>query len=696
MAVAPLIGPDRQGLRSCCEQLLEPANLVVLAPQVCRVLERITPEEEQADVRDAAGVVRAFKRHSCIPPVLYEELGALDPALCHDAVAVTFAACLFPQRVFRKSRAQVEKEFEAPADEEDDLEEASPVPNALEEEVFEDELGLRLRSFWAVAGALRSLQGSPLPLWQQVAYLLDGLKRLPDELQRADFSQLLQDLSAFEMVPSRQPAQAEARLDGAALYLATCSAKVIARLVSRWREEAALLVFLRKHWSPPSLAFARSTDGQPRLGWNEVRERLGHNFQSPGAAALIEALIHLEQSAWKQARSFYAQSHEPPVDPVPAQIVEEFWQSLHAKLCSGFPYFAFRSRLNHWWKQCAVRYEWPEVLPPEEDGEEALDGRAATVAGGGADVSGPSETIGINELVFVREGYRLVRLSFFARETKPPAVAPGEAALPSHERVRDIVDVLFYQVLLAKQGTPPPGFKSIAQQHDCTLTELFMWSRRLQQRLCAYTLARRDQRSNLQIHTALGPEAKGWVPIACLARIVPVEGTLFWVLAERLFLYPFLPERHQDPCPFKRFLRELWVWANDDNLSAALETSAHPVDRAILSALRRPPLVKLWQELKARMTPKAAQQYLDGSDFVSERQAACGALQEILSPGFQTSHRESFAKWCERVSRAHRHWVIPVWHLRYVEKVPAALVAKRLVVDPLDGPAAVQLAQAMR
>jgi hypothetical protein len=193
----------------------------------------------------------------------------------------------------------------------------------------------------------------------------------------------------------RDPREADLRANGAALFLASCHRYELRRILQNWRTEGPLFQFYRRWCFPlPSNVAAEDLTTRRTPHWGRVKVR----FQETCVGAhpdLITRAIILEQMLWNASRAFL----EPTM-----QSVKDFWDPLATKLESGFPYYDFRSRFVWFVKQCL--HFWfvrPDPAPVQiEDDGEIIDESA-----------GGELTPEI--LRAVREGYRLVRSTFYAR-----------------------------------------------------------------------------------------------------------------------------------------------------------------------------------------------------------------------------------------------------------------------------------------
>ena len=105
------------------------------------------------------------------------------------------------------------------------------------------------------------------------------------------------------------------------------------------------------------------------------------------------------------------------------------------------------------------------------------------------------------------EGYRLVRLSFFPRTGPAEGPSSDKRIAEENDRIRQIVDQLFYRALIADKDDVRLSFQEIANQSNCRIEELFILNHRLKQRLAAYAFARLERRSNREIRLQIC-----WIP----------------------------------------------------------------------------------------------------------------------------------------------------------------------------------------
>jgi len=558
-----------------------------------------------------------------------------------------------------------------------------------------DEVTLAERNALAFAASVFPQRAFQLPetaLGLRVGTFLAG--RAPTQQQDVSFEKdrLFADLSAAESVPETVTGtEARERLIGAHLYLATCHEELIRRTLASWREDAGFLRYLRKclPTSPSSLT------RQDRLiwpSWANVAKELGRIF--PGEpAAHHELAVIVEQMAFKEARRWLA----PAVVP---QGVRDFWEVLWDKLTSGFPYYAFASRFTWWWKVCLKHHRFSARDVPLD---ERRDTRVAVTTPGTALELAPEE------LRLFREGYRLVRVTFFGRADK----SSRENVAARNDRLRQALDALWYRRLESRMGEDVPRelVRDIASRFpDLTEDTINNLSFRLRIRMGAYGLARLKRLRNAEIRSARRPRdmarrgatetpflnQPGVATVATLARSVPAKTTLLWAFTAHVFLHPLIEPQRPDDWTFKRYLRELWHWVTDDAFEDALRRGADAGGRAdgrALSALSTEPFQSLMRELRKQETEDALERYLESRDFDDERRAALSLLRGLVGPeGIETAGREFLKAWRGLIES---HWIVPVWYLKVMERLDDAALVSRLRVDDHEMDSVVALARAI-
>jgi hypothetical protein len=487
----------------------------------------------------------------------------------------------------------------------------------------------------------------------------------------------LEDIGALDSVsPQDGTAETEARRAGAALYAATWHAEGLQRMQENWKTEAAALRFLRGCLPSPPSTFLRA---RGQYGWGQVAAALEQAF--PERAAERKDALILEQMAAKAARDWLQG------DAV-SEGVREFWESIWDRLVSGFPYYAFASRLTWWWGQCLENYRFG--ADPLVALEERHDQRAP------AEEPAPVTELSADDLRVFREGYRLVRSTFFRRADKAARAELPRDPVSANERVRTALDALFYERLLQRfdEDTPPELVQSIAARYpDLGADTINNLSHRLRLRTWAFSLGRLLRLRDEQIRSARPPrrlggagdqpllEEPGALPVAALARVVPAGRSLLWAFTAHVFIYPRLLPQRPDPWSFERYLRELWHWVVDESFEEALRAGAEAgsrVDRMAQDALHGP-LGVLVRELREQPDAAVLGRYLS----LQARRHEAAALE--FARGVASAQGLcACADGALRHLRAARkpHLIVPAWYLRFAEgcqrdEFPARLRMKR-------------------
>jgi len=568
-----------------------------------------------------------------------------------------------------------------------------PLPQApgAEDPISEETLTLRVQSFAQLFLALSSLAPDNAAAWLQSTGLL------PEDFTLDEIKGLLADLTATDSLKAGDTRrEIEERICGAALYLVSCHRASVARIGENWRAESGFVRALRRTLMiPPSEITNDASDAADYPLWTRIRAGLEKQFADASPELLDQAII-MEQSAWKQARRWRQRFDERDIP----DLLARFWAAHHDKLVSGFPYFAFRSRFVHWWKQCAINW-W---MHARRDGFEPPPSALPS-----------SSTISPYLLRLVGEGYRLVRTTIF-RRPPPPSLELSPAEMIEMPR-RAADDIFYYHIV---EGTDDERWcdrlQTIAACYPAlgqhTINDL---SARLRARLRACLLARLQPWSNATIGAekcasqrrgggrTLGEEA-GVFTLSSLVRLVPEDRTLLWVFTAHIFLRPLVDPPHADPWSFARYLRELWWWIRDPQFAAAVQRGAATgsrVDAAAWSLMQSPPFRDLLATLKSLQTEADVQHYLLTADLHVAEAAARKQIEQLIGGAEILATVAPLMRTWRRLSALH--WIVPMWYLVFVERLgedagasfDARKIAYRLMVDPDEVETVVKLYHAM-
>jgi len=611
---------------------------VAFAVQIERVLWYVAGEEEVLGVSGPEGVISIFRSKGLIPPSLVCCLMGMS---WPDAFAVCFAACIYPNRAYG-------------------------IPGQLRRR-----LALLLAALRTTKSVVEFLRANQLKF-----------------LSSHEIEQLLSDLSAacwIQLEDARLREQAiDERKTGAALYLATCLPEEAEKIVANWRDDACVVQYIREFLPtcPSNIAEeVRSRAG--RADWKKIKVLLMERARS-WEPSRIDLILGLE----KHARLKAGRSLVQPSQRMISQMVEDCWESYWVKLTSGFPFYAFRSHYARWWRECVSRwlseyYRKLERGPREFDEQaEGLKVRAAAPEG-----------LTKEELLFFREGYRLVRTTFFRR---------GSAA--ESEDLRRVVDDIWYTRLERNfdKEEKAEEIQSIAARHrdkDISETTVNNLSHRLRLRIWAYTLARLRRLSNEQILGVKLPTTRraaecpfeekanssGVLTVASVARAVPQDRTLLWAYAVHRALRSKTDPQHPDPWDFKSCVGEIWRWITAGSLELVEEAGRNGADRVDAKAvelMRDDTVAAFMKEVPALRTEEEAASYAqgEGSRLVRETESVVDecCLELVGSRGRDAYSDERVKSW-RRLAASH--WIAPVWYLVFVERLGVESVLERLQVD---------------
>jgi hypothetical protein len=606
-----------------------------LNEQIQRVLARLNG----SNAWDETEPVDVFRIHGRLPPILTD--------LCADLLrtegrpggpelltfTLCFSACLFPQRPGHIGETRLRLRLAAFLAFWEALEKASTAREAL-------------KAHWAAQG------------------LGAGEGALDD---------LLADLSAADCIPHDNPCEArqekKARLEGAALYLGTCHSTLLARIGDNWRVESPFLRFLRTNLPVNPSSLARPDDDEGKSGpsveeWLHAQlplDPFGHG----------ERAIQLEKKTRGEARKWGPQADAN---------AREFWELLIEKLTSGFPYYAFHSKISTFWAACLERYRPRVSLREAPPSLRAADGCSE------------------DELRLYREGARFLRFTFHRRTAKADET----------EQVRRVIDALWSERLERRLLRRPPrrttgGNKPAAVQEIAArfpilgASAISMQSYRLRRRLRAYAMARLGRDPNSAIQLALGEEdAATERLIAALAKSATPDETLLWPFLAHMCLYPKLSPPHSTRWSWSEVVHEIWHWVRDGMFLLAVRQSAERgsrVNRAAWAFMSEPGIRQFMNELREISSEKELDEYLAGDPLEAIRERAMKIVGELIGDWDFLARTDQYLALWKRL--ALLCWIVPVWYLTVLERLDGTQVIQRLTVDPEEAEVVRSLAKAM-
>jgi len=482
----------------------------------------------------------------------------------------------------------------------------------------------------------------------------------------------------------------EERKAGALLYLGTCYAEMLDRAVKYWQTENAVLKLLieKRLLILPSQIICSGP----------AKEASSDQIQLAMIKKLNAGELPAKQVARLEKDLWYLVSKWTGVT-LPDESVNQFWESLWEKLASGFPYYAFQSSLNTWWRkyvQCLIAQRFPI-----NKRHITIDDEAQPVVNQIAVVVNVAESLSPESLHWIREGYQLVRTTFFDRTRCADGTEP---------RTRLIVDQLWESRLRA----------GIEDKDDCATLEAIERNnpgvtahqinnlyRRLRMRMWAYMLARVERLSNRQIQYAEVPvqylrheedphqlrQEPAVVTIASLARSVLMDQTLLWAFMAHIFLQRLTDPQHGDRWDTARFLGELWRWVTDDAFAPSLPIGARRGWKTDVAAMNSVEFRELCErlcgfaditELGAHVKDKELHELVDGLPPVVQ------LLRDA------DTFAETFKGDLKRWRGDGKHWIAPMWYVAAaLGGVDGQLHVDWLVVDKPEQPRLVAMANRM-
>jgi len=500
-----------------------------------------------------------------------------------------------------------------------------------------------------------------------------GMHRLGN-MPREEIERLLSDLSAADFSGKEQIR--EQRKRGAALFVAACTPEDIETIVRNWRDDQDLVRYIRNvlNSCPSDTPGAEVEVVQSeKLDWGTCGER--------------DRAMALERHVRRKIRCLRIYDL---TNALISQAVADCWQEHFDKLTSGFPYYAFRSHYARWWRVCVERWIRNHFLRGSSAGVEYL---------GAEEAEPPDSDLTPEKLRLYREGYRLVRSTFF-HLTDPS----------QNEAVRQAVDDLWYCRLerIISAEAEPEMVKKIAERHrerGITAAQVNNYSHRLRLKMWAYTLARQERRSNQEILDAERPTKKGiteypfWeetnqagvLTIACLARTAHEDHTMLWPFTAHRILHPLIDRQHKesrDSWDLTSYLPEVWQWITAGSLEVVPEGGPkdwNRVEREAVSALQGQPLKALLVQLARLESEKEVRSFAagDGRESVAEAERACRDC--CLRLAQSSALLQSIAGQMGNLRQIGEfHWFVSVWYLAIMEQLGPDEVIKRLCVERCD------------
>jgi hypothetical protein len=613
---------DLERLWSLCRALLGANVSQELVVQIVRVLLRITSPEEREEIDNQSAIVRAFKTKRLIPEALVALCNGHNVGgLTGEALAVCFAACAYPQRAFQMP-----------------------------------ELDQRLSAFLGVLPHLFMRAAQDV-----VATVLGNLVQSLDEKEIND---LFTDLSAAKCVlgpaPQSETLEKERRT-GAALYLASCHAALVGRICKNWHLDGGFVRYLvgNRLATPPSRLTDPPRDSSEQPLWTHVRTQWALESPAPSPEH-DERVVTLEQSVWGEAQLWRASRL--------ADAVDTFWEAYWNLLTSGFPYYAFHSSFRTWWRQCLAHYSFSTMFlqPQAEGGGEASDPFGLTP----------------ERLRYFREGYRLVRATFFPHsETQRAALD----ALWSYRLERYMMD--------EDGNLQPEACSEIARRFGLCQSTIYNLSNSLRLRIWAYTLARIHEFTNAEIRSARRPvgarrsapdyplaKEDGVLTVASLARMIPLHNSLLWAFIAHVSLHPKVDPQHSDLWTLERLVGELWWWVREEQFDEAVRRGAARGNRA--DQMARQEILFRLQELQALQTEQDLNHYLQNLQLDQEAQILREKVGRLIGdPALDTCDEAFLRAALAEVSRRYHYLIVPVWYLTRVEQLETRLLVPRLRAD---------------
>lgn len=673
--------PCRDLISVCSDALSIPVGHPI-ATQVSRVLADIVDRRPSLNVDSwsQASITKAFHTYGLIPETLrfsenakqrneeiteaFNELSRhlpCDNGLC---ARICFAAAAYPQRMWQ-------------------------FPGRF------SELILRINAFREFTEFYAANQPIADSLARAVRYALS------EEIATVtDVQTLVSDIAGGRDVAAVPD---DPVVSGAALYLATCHRSLLKRILSFWRDDANSLRAMRSYFgSPPSCLGSDQNDLEKN---RRNRSDIPEIVRSDVGIDTWKKINAIERASWGAAKKWPQVFRQ-------RESVQEVWESLwDNKLQSEFPYYSFRSHFRTWWLQEFSNYRFGAIDVDITEIDYQLS--VGHPLPNGEDSSLPS----IDDLRIYREGYRMVRTSFFSRDNSGLV------------QLRQAIDALWYFHLERKLGEEDVKWGDLKKliEHLSTIYgdqsgKLLPAYNKLRLRMWAYVLGRTTRRSNAQILRTERPigykeggkpyplkDAKGLgvEMISTLARVAHRDHSLLWIFTANVFLRHQLllnPTYKVDRWGLEDYLQELWHWVSDPFFMRTVEYGQTPpdeyeqeeaerrgdygrkagrADRLAWIAMQQEPLKAALASMAELDTEEDVQEFLARQSLDSVKKELCGVLTRELG-SIVFGIEELKGDWRRTIGwpkNVATHWVVPVWFLVKVEKLTPAQVIAELNVE---------------
>jgi hypothetical protein len=404
---------------------------------------------------------------------------------------------------------------------------------------------------------------------------------------RGPKEQFLDDLAA---VPWGRPPSPEERRNGVALYVSTLGSHDLERMWENWSDDADIVRFIKNELNtcPSNMcinAVTRKGDTYT-LNSRAIIEDLRRRAQAyPGLNVVL--ILRLEHYLWRsieRAKGFRS-------DSTKSQAAESMWEQLWDSLVSGFPYYDYRAHFQWWWRQASMKGEvylpdsQPAVLDNLQDDFQDNDSEGAPPP-----IGDDHPQITISLLRFAREGLFFVVSTFMALRPHEKGPYKNVRGLVDQIRLRRFLTHLwcFHFAPRLVDVKHSETIDVIADKHSVKVKTAHTYSRRMNQRYQAYTLARAGGWDDASILRVLSlrdlssdtDEQKGNKSKE-RTRVRVVSNIARLVSPEQPFMIAHMPYRNLMPILQPRYYDSL------THRTAATEARQHITTYGALTALER-------------------------------------------------------------------------------------------------------------
>lgn len=612
--------------------------------------------------------------------------GAISPEL----LALFFSACLYPQRAHSLSGKRTS--IESASDEDSkvkDLEETSAdsltdeKPNKSDYETrMHTRLGDRILSFLEIY--FRNEEPYKALNRSRFKYVGKGTFREFLESYLYIPKSALDSESGNGLLKSPR-----GRFECAALYLSTCTKEMCERIYNNWLEDKDFVNYFKERRLTEPSSYnplddnreAGNIDGYWKSLLNTIME-----MEPDVSEDFLRKSIELEKTTYNRILGRLSSS-ERSVSMV-TEEVRIFWdRMIFNRLLTGFPHYAYLGPFEHWWNSNPIVIS---EFPKESD--ENLDQKAEETTND--DYFSTDMTPEL--LAGVKEGYRLIRSTFFSRDESNDINDPNRSIRKALDRIWEArLEQAFFD-------QPKSTMETISSEFPGE--NIRNLSKQMMDRLVAYNRVRFLKYDDSQLehfYISGQKEPIGKKPavkkITYITRTTPESQTLFWPLISRRKLQPHLDKRWRDPFDFKFLVEELWHFMktglffefinNGRNNGSRIDNEVSDLwkIRVIRNLIVRLHRIKSEEELHS---------FIETTDFTEEEKHIVDFIDELSGKkGFYGKCIECLPRFRQLIPG---YSILPVWYLAEIQNKKNSQIIKSLKVNDTQISGTIRVSDTMR